>query len=84
MTRGNLGIAGQIQLAQAAALPPFAQMMADPGGPGCCGGRCWLCVHGKKLTREFRSFHDLTGNRFGSAAPSWSGHPQRPTEGQRP
>jgi hypothetical protein len=40
MTRGNLGIAGQIELAQAAALPPFAQMMTDPGGPGCCGGRC--------------------------------------------
>jgi hypothetical protein len=40
MARGNLGIAGKIELAQAATLPPFTQMMADPAMPGFRGGRC--------------------------------------------
>ena len=31
MTRRNLGIAGQIKLAEMAALPPFAQVIADMG-----------------------------------------------------
>jgi hypothetical protein len=51
MTRGNLGIAGKIELAEMAALPPFAQMVADMGGLRFgrrCGGR--LCVHGEKPT----------------------------------
>jgi hypothetical protein len=29
MTRGNFGIAGKIELAEMAALPPFAQMITD-------------------------------------------------------
>jgi len=32
MTRGNLGIAGEIELAEMAALPPFAQVIADMDG----------------------------------------------------
>jgi hypothetical protein len=29
VTRGNLGVAGKIELAEMAALPPFAQVIAD-------------------------------------------------------
>ncbi len=32
MTRGNLGLAGEIELAEMAALPPFTQVVADMGG----------------------------------------------------
>jgi hypothetical protein len=31
VARGNLGVAGQIKLAEMAALPPFAQVIADMG-----------------------------------------------------
>jgi hypothetical protein len=37
MTRGNLGVAGKIKLAEMAALPPFAQMIADMSGLGSGG-----------------------------------------------
>jgi hypothetical protein len=49
MTRRDLGVTGQIKLAEMAALPPFAQMLADMDGLGsfaACGG-C-LCIHGEK------------------------------------
>jgi hypothetical protein len=53
MARGNLGVAGKIELAEMAALPPFAQVIADMGGLGLVGSRrgC-VCVHGAKpITR---------------------------------
>jgi hypothetical protein len=51
MTRGNLGVAGEIELAEMTALPPFAQVIADMDGPGSVGSRRgWLCVHGGKPT----------------------------------
>jgi hypothetical protein len=63
MTRGNLGVAGKVKLAEMAALPPFAQVIADmtlkvSGGLGS-GGACrgGLCVHGENLPCEFQSFH---------------------------
>ena len=58
MTRGNLGVAGKVELAEMAALPPFAQVIADMSGLGS-GGACrgGLCVHGENLPCEFRSFH---------------------------
>jgi hypothetical protein len=39
MTRGNLGVAGQIELAEMAALPPLPQMIADMGGFGPLSAR---------------------------------------------
>jgi hypothetical protein len=46
VTRGNLGVAGEIELAEMAALPPFAQVIADMGGLGSVGSRRGgLCVH---------------------------------------
>jgi hypothetical protein len=48
---GNLGVAGEIELAEMAALPPFAQVIADMGGLGSVGSRRGrLCVHGAKPT----------------------------------
>jgi hypothetical protein len=35
--RGNLGVAGEIELAEMAALPPFAQVIADMDGHGSVG-----------------------------------------------
>ncbi len=49
MARGNLGVTGEIELAEMAALAPFAQVVADMGGPGLFGARRGsLCVHGGK------------------------------------
>jgi hypothetical protein len=39
MARGNLGIAGEIELTEMTALPPFAQMIADMGGFCAVGSR---------------------------------------------
>jgi hypothetical protein len=51
MPRGNLGIAGEIELAEVAALPPFAQVIADMDGLGTVGSRRGgMCVHGGKPT----------------------------------
>jgi hypothetical protein len=49
-----------------AALPPFAEVVADMDGRNALGscGSC-LCAHGEKLACEFRSFHYVRGNRFG-------------------
>jgi hypothetical protein len=48
---GNLGVAGEIELAEMAALPPFAQVIADMGGLGSVGSRRGrLSVHGAKPT----------------------------------
>jgi hypothetical protein len=47
MTRGNFSIPGQIELAEMATLPPFAQVIANMDGLGSFGarrGRGW--VHG--------------------------------------
>ena len=41
MTRGNLGVAGKIELAEMAALPPFAQMIADMDGLDAVGASPW-------------------------------------------
>jgi hypothetical protein len=56
MPRGNLGIDGEVELAEMAALPPFAQVIADMGGLGSLGSsRGRLCVHGAKpITRISR------------------------------
>ena len=56
MTRGNLGVAGQIELAEMAALPPFAQVVADMDGLGSFGSRRGsMCVHGGKPTMRISS-----------------------------
>jgi hypothetical protein len=54
MTRGNLGVAGKVELAEMAALPPFAQMIADMSGlssGGACGSG--VCVHAKTYHANF-------------------------------
>jgi len=53
MTRRNVGIDGQIELAEMAALTPFAQVLADMDGLASLGARRGgLCVHGgKPITR---------------------------------
>jgi hypothetical protein len=73
MTRGNLGVAGKVQLAEMAALPPFPQVIADMGGNGS-GGACrgGVCIHGENLPCEFCSFHYPGGNRFRHARRSSS------------
>jgi hypothetical protein len=49
MARGNLGIAGEIELAEMAALPPFAQVIADMDGLNSLSSyRGGVCVHGGK------------------------------------
>jgi hypothetical protein len=56
-----------------AALPPFAQMIADMSGlgsGGACRGGVW--VHGENLPCEFHSFHYLRRNRFAVRAGSSS------------
>jgi hypothetical protein len=40
MTRGNLGVAGEIELAEMAALPPLPQVIADPCGSGSLRSGC--------------------------------------------
>jgi hypothetical protein len=51
VTRGYLGIAGQVELAQMTALPPIAQVIADMDGLGSLGAGCGsMCVHGGKPT----------------------------------
>jgi hypothetical protein len=56
MARGYLGIPGQIELAQVAALAPFAQMIADMDGLGSFGSRRGsMCVHGGKPTMRISS-----------------------------
>jgi hypothetical protein len=51
MARGNLGVAGEIELAEMAALPPFAQVIADMSGLGSVGlRRGGLYVHDAKPT----------------------------------
>jgi hypothetical protein len=51
MTRRYLGVAGEVELAQMAALPPITQVIADMNGPGPLGSSI-LCVqvHGGKPT----------------------------------
>jgi hypothetical protein len=66
VTRGNLGVAGKVELAEMTALPPFAQVIADMSGLGSGGaGDSGLCVHGENLPCGFHSFHYLGRNRFG-------------------
>jgi hypothetical protein len=51
VTRGDFGVTGEIELAEMAALPPFAQVIADMGGLGFFGAcRRSMCVHGGKPT----------------------------------
>jgi DNA-binding transcriptional LysR family regulator len=46
-----------------AALPPFAQMLADMDRPGSLGSRCFcLCDHGENLPCGFHRFHYVRGN----------------------
>ena len=60
MPRGYLGVSGQIELAQMAALPPFAQVIADMDGLGSFGSRRGsMCVHGEKPTMRISS-HSIT------------------------
>jgi hypothetical protein len=66
MTRGNLGFGSKIELAEMAALPPFAQMIANMSR--LCGSWCCkLCRHhDENLACDFHAFHYLRGNRFQS------------------
>src|SRR5262249_11508309 len=51
VARGYLGVPGQIELAQMAALPPFAEVIADMEGLCSFGSRRGsMCVHGMKPT----------------------------------
>jgi hypothetical protein len=51
MARGNLGVTGESELAQMAALAPLAQVFADMDGTGSFGARRGrFCVHGAKPT----------------------------------
>src|SRR5260370_38855043 len=64
-----------MELAEMAALPPFAQVIADMDGLGSFGSRRrGVCVHGGNLSREFQAFHYLRRNRIpyppGSSSPS--------------
>jgi hypothetical protein len=53
VTRGNLGVTCEIKLAEMAALPPLAQVIADVDGLGTVGSRRGgLCVHGGKSTMQ--------------------------------
>ena len=52
MTRGNLGVAGEIELAEMAALAPLAQVIADMGG-FCFGGR----RDGSGLGAHVKTYH---------------------------
>jgi hypothetical protein len=54
--RRNLGVAGEIELAEMAALPPFAQVIADMDRLGSFGSRRGsVCVHdGKPIMRISR------------------------------
>src|ERR1700731_3457976 len=72
MARRYFGIAREIELAEMAALPPFAQVIADMGGLGSVGAcRGGLCVHDGNLSCEFHAFHYVRGNRMADrAAPS--------------
>jgi hypothetical protein len=60
VTRRDLGIDRKVELAQMAALPPFAQMIANMNRLGLFGSRRRnMSVHGKNLAREFHRFHYL-------------------------
>ena len=61
MTRGNLGVDGEVKLAEMAALPPFAQVIADMGGFRFGGWCDRLHAHGENLPWPFRGFHYLPG-----------------------
>jgi hypothetical protein len=63
VTRRDLGVTGEIELAEMTALPPFAQMLADMDRLGSLGSRCGcLYVHGENLPCGFHPFHYLRGN----------------------
>jgi hypothetical protein len=54
MSRGDFGIAGEVELAEMAALPPLPQVIADMGGPGLVGSRrSGVWVHGGKPSMRF-------------------------------
>jgi hypothetical protein len=56
VARGYFGIPRQIELAQMAALAPFAQVIADMDGLGSFGSRRGsMCVHGGKPTMRISS-----------------------------
>ena len=58
-----------------AALPPFAQVIADMGGLGSVGSRRGVHVRSccENLACEFHAFHYLRGNRIADAAGCISG-----------
>jgi hypothetical protein len=58
MARRNLGVAGEVELAEMAALPPFAQVIADMDGLDTFGSRRgYVRIHGKNLACELHTFH---------------------------
>jgi hypothetical protein len=84
MARGDFGIAGEIELAEMAALPPLPQVIADMGRPGLVGSRRSSArVHGENLACDFRTFHYVGGNRIadadGSSSQQSTTQPRRPT-----
>ena len=68
MTRRNLGVAGEIELAQMAALPPFAQVVADMDGLDTSRLAPWMHVRSWRKTyhANFVRFHYVRGNRIRS------------------
>ena len=60
MTRGNLGVTGEIKLAEMAALPPFAQVIADMDGLGCGRLAPWQTVCSWWKTYHANFTHSIT------------------------
>ena len=66
MPRRNLGVAGEIELAEMAALPPLPQVIADMDGLRRAVGEVEAdgAFMAKIYHANFAPFHDLRGNRF--------------------
>jgi hypothetical protein len=57
MPRRNLGVDGEIELAEMPTLAPFAQVIADMGWFASIGSRRGsLCVHGGKSSMRISCF----------------------------
>ena len=65
VTRGNLRIESEIELAEMTALAPFAQVISDMDRLGTFGPHSGgMSVHEAKLARTPHAIHYLAGNRF--------------------
>ena len=76
MARRNLGIAGEIELAEMTALPPFAQVIADMDGLGSFGCAPWMHVRSWWKTYHANFGHSITSEviELGHGADHLRGH----------